>query len=132
VNGYGGQGESERMNKQIKKFRTTTRNRQSHAVTSAYMELDSIYEMVRTKSEGPKLGTYLECLRDKYRQLQEDAILEAEERELANMEAGGQIVANDFVDDEDDVPENEYFDVPDIGRDALLDLLNAPAMIGMD
>ena len=30
VNGYSGQGESERMNKQVKKFRTTTRNRQTH------------------------------------------------------------------------------------------------------
>ena len=46
VNGYSGQGESERMNKQVKKFRTTTRNKQTHAVTSAYMELDTTYKLI--------------------------------------------------------------------------------------
>ena len=47
VNGYAGQGESERMNKMVKNFRTTNRNRQSHAVTNSYMELDMIYKMIR-------------------------------------------------------------------------------------
>ena len=37
VNGYSGQGESEQMNKQVKKHRTTVRNRQSHIVTASYM-----------------------------------------------------------------------------------------------
>ena len=133
VNGYSGQGESERMNKQVKKFRTTTRNRQSHLVTSAYMELDSIYSMMRTKSEGPIVGTYLECLRDKYRDVRENVTLEAEDRELAALEAMASDVADVTEFDgavEGDEDESDYdADVPDVGRDALIDLLNAAMMI---
>ena len=54
VNGYAGQGESERMNKMVKKFRTTLRNRQTHAVTSSYMELDMIYKMIRKSTQVKK------------------------------------------------------------------------------
>ena len=43
VNGYCGQGESERMNKQVKKHLTTVRNRQSHQVTATFMELDFLW-----------------------------------------------------------------------------------------
>ena len=41
-NGYAGQGESERTNKNVKKFRTTDRNRQIQDVTKTFMGLDSI------------------------------------------------------------------------------------------
>lgn len=128
VNGYSGQGESERMNKQVKKFRTTTRNRQSHLVTSAYMELDSIYDMMRSKREGPKVGTYLECLRDKYRDVREILVLEAEDRDLAALAAAAADAESDGAEGDED--EGDYDgDIPDVGRDALIDLLNAAAMI---
>ena len=65
VNGYSGQGESERMKKQVKKFRTTTRNRQSHAVTSAYMESDLIFSMIRRRDQGIRTSIYIDCFRNK-------------------------------------------------------------------
>ena len=43
VNGFCGQGESERMNKKVKKIRNKLRNRQSHEITSAQLILDSHY-----------------------------------------------------------------------------------------
>ena len=53
VNRYSGQGESEGTNKQVKKFRTKTRNKQSHAVTSAFMELDTTYRMIESRGQEP-------------------------------------------------------------------------------
>jgi hypothetical protein len=40
-----GQGCAERQNKNTKKHRTVVRNRQSHIVTKAYMEIDSVLRM---------------------------------------------------------------------------------------
>ena len=71
-NGYAGQGESERMNKQVKKFRTTLRNRQSHEVTSAYMELDTFYKMETKNEIYNKESPDMECLREKVLEIQEE------------------------------------------------------------
>ena len=63
VNGYCGQWESERMNKQVKKHRTTVRNRQSDEVTAAFMELDTTYKMIYHKEKEIKTDVYMDCLR---------------------------------------------------------------------
>lgn len=47
INNFAGQGESERWNKNTKKHRTITRNRQSHEITEGYMQLDSMYKIIR-------------------------------------------------------------------------------------
>ena len=92
------------------------------------MELDSIYDMMRSKKEGPKVGTYLECLRDKYRDVREILVLEAEDRDLAALAAAAADAESDGAEGDED--EGDYDgDIPDVGRDALIDLLNAAAMI---
>ena len=109
------------MNKQVKKFRTTTRNRQTHAVTSAYMELDLIYSMIRKRNDGIHTGVYIDCLRDQFLEMQEDFRLDAEARALAAASAEGAM-----HDDEEENLEIDFeYDVPDLGRDALAALLAA-------
>lgn len=73
-NGYAGQGESERMNKQVKKFRTTVRNRQSHEVTSAYMELDTLYKMETKNESYNKESPCMKCLRENVLVIQEEHV----------------------------------------------------------
>jgi hypothetical protein len=43
VSNFSGQGECERLNKQVKLVRTNTRNRQSHVVTTALLKMKSYY-----------------------------------------------------------------------------------------
>jgi hypothetical protein len=122
VNGYCGQGESERMNKQVKKHRTTVRNRQSHEVTASLMELDTTYKMIRLKEKKIKTNTYLECLREKIFDLQEE--IEVEEFEEQELNAANEnVVFNE--EDSHDVEDMEYaIDHDDLGRIALLELRN--------
>lgn len=112
VNGYCGQGESERMNKQAKFYRTTLRNRQSHTVTQAYMELNSTYKMMEKKTKHTATRPYMECLRDKFQQIQE----EVEEEKVGE---------NDNIDQEEGVEEEEDEEVYDAVREALKGLLEA-------
>ena len=117
VNGYSGQGESERMNKQVKKFRTTTRNRQTQAITASYMELDTTYKMINMREKGKFTAPYIDCLRDKILDITKE--VEDSERNLQDDANGGS-------DEDDDENEMEYSDeIPDLGRDALIALLNA-------
>ncbi len=46
LNGYAGQGESERLNKQVKSIRSTERNRQCHEVTEAYLTVKNNYRFL--------------------------------------------------------------------------------------
>lgn len=111
------------MNKQVKKFRTTTRNRQTHAITSAYMELDPIYTMILKRNYGEFTVNYLECLRDQFEEVREEVNLDEEARntEIAVGEAA--------TDDEEDNDADYDLDIPNLGRDALVDLLNAAIML---
>ena len=123
VNGYAGQGESERMNKMVKKFRSTERNRQTHIVTSSYMELDIIYKMIRKSTAVRKKAVYIDSLREIIEALK----AEYQEEMAAQDEAlaGGEV---DEVAEEDEVEDAEYaVDAPDEGRNALFDLLIAAA-----
>lgn len=120
VNGYCGQGESERMNKQVKKHRTTVRNRQTHAITASYMELDTTYKMIHLKEKQIPTNIYMECLRDKLdvmiNEIQEEQI---EQRELI---AGDDNVI--FNEEDDDAEDADYLvENIDLGRDALEGLL---------
>ena len=123
VNGNAGQGEYERMNKMVKKFRTTLRNRQTHVVTSSYMELDMIYKMIRKSTEVKKKVPYIDSLRGVIQ------VLEAEYHDEMDEVAAAKDVENaEVVDEEDEVEDAEYaLDVPDEGRNALFDLLIAAA-----
>jgi hypothetical protein len=116
VNGYCGQGESERVNKQVKKHRTTVRNRQSHEVTASLMELDATYKMIQLKEKKVKMNTYVECLREK--------ILDLEEFEEQELNAANEnVVFNE--EDGEEVEDMEYaMDHDDLGRIALLELKN--------
>ena len=124
-NGYAGQGESERMNKQVKKFRTTVRNKQTHPVTSAYMELDTIYKMEKRSSDYDRKDCYMTCLREKIAEIEEVHI---EEAELAaeNDENNVGLENNEEYEVEDAEYEAE---LDDHGRNALLLLLQAAAQI---
>ena len=125
VNGYCGQGESERMNKQVKKHRTTVRNRQSHVVTASYMELDTIYKMIDLKEKKVTVNVYMECLREKYYEILEDIAEEQQELEALGAEDGN-VVVNE--QDEDDNAEYAV-DADDPGRNAISDLLNAARIL---
>ena len=120
VDGYAGQGESERMNKHVKKFSYGERVRQTHAVTSGMMEADTILRMMSKVGEISK-APYLECLRDKFYETVDannENARAAAERVMEEQELVG--------DEEDEVDDAEYGrDVADAGRDALLLLLQA-------
>lgn len=128
INRFCGQGESERMNKHVKKFRSVTRNRQEHATTGAYMELDTIYRLIAMREKGPTVKPYLDCLRDRLKDIAEDvADLTAEQDEenerIADDAAQGE-------EENEDANDEEYnADAPDLGCDALIELLAAAAML---
>ena len=119
VNGYCGQGESERMNKQVKKHRTTVRNRQSHQVTASFMELDTTYKMMYLKEKQVPTNVYMECLRDKVFEMMEE-IEEKFLEQQAIQGDNGNVVVNE-EDGEDEV--NDYaLEHVDLGREALVEL----------
>ena len=123
-NGYAGQGESERMNKNVKKFRTTDRNRQSHDVTKTFMELDSIYKMISRKNSHT-VAPYLDCLREKINNIieenEENALAEAERR----LNDEDQVAIGD---EEEEVGDAEYEqEFLEEGTSALMFLLQAAA-----
>ena len=121
-NGYSGQGESERMNKQVKKFRTTVRNRQTHQVTSAYMELDTVYKMEKKNEEYNKVENYMLCLREKILQIEEDYV----ENQMLAAEALDEAQVDDDVNEEDEVADAEFaVEIDDQGMNALILLLSA-------
>ena len=103
VNGYAGQGESERMDKMIKKFRTTVRNRQTHIATSSYMELNMLYKMIRKSTLVKKKALHIEFLRKIIEEL--EAEVNDELGEQAEALIGGE---EDEVLEEDGVEDAEY------------------------
>ena len=72
---HDGQGGAERQDKQVKKF--CTRNRQTHKVTAAYIEIDRMVRMRDTVAAGQQTVPFLKAVR---RAIQ-DALDEAEEDE---------------------------------------------------
>ena len=124
VNGYAGQGESERMNKMVKKFRTTNRNRQSHAVTSSYMELDMIYKMIRKSGQTSAKAPYIDSLRDIITEL----TAEHQDQLIQEAEMLQEDQDDEDINEEDEVGDMEYaLDATDEGRNALFALLIAAA-----
>ena len=120
ANGYSGQGESERMNKQVKKFRTTTRNKQTHAVTSAYMELDTTYKLIESRQREPLQAQFLDLLKDAF----EDVGDEVEAERIALDEAVAE------SEERYDFEEDSEREAPDVFRNALIEQLkNAPVTV---
>ena len=106
VTAHGGQGGAERQNKQVKKFRTTTRNRQTHKVTAAYMEIDMTMRMRDAVTAGRQTMPYLMAVR---RAIQ-DALEDAEEEK--DGQGGGD-------GDADGVDEGSELDADEVGQRAL-------------
>ena len=126
VNGYSGQGESERTNKQVKKFRTTNRNRQTHVITSAYMELDTTYKMIDSRRRESAKVVYIDCIRDRFMEIQNDVAEEIDERAYNDL-LENDSMHNGSSDDEID-PETDI-EIPDHGRSALITLLNSSVTV---
>ena len=84
------------------------------------MELDLIYSMIRKRKQGINTNVYIDCLRNQFFEMQEEFQLDREERDAA-AEAEGAVHEDEEANDEADF---EY-DVPDLGRDALVALLAA-------
>ena len=126
VNGYSGQGESERMNKQVKKFRTTNRNRQTHSITSAYMELDTTYQMIDSRKIESAKVTYIDCIRDLVMEIRSDVADDENDRIYNDLIANEQM--NDQSSDDEIDPETDI-EIPDHGRSALITLLNSSVTI---
>jgi hypothetical protein len=120
VNGFPGQGAIERENKEIKQHRTTIRNRQTHKVTNSYLELNSTYRIMRQRKSRVEGKMYLECIRDKIFEIEDDVEEEMrEEAELNNQH----VHSDDEVEDEED---QEYLEAAvDEGRNALRFLMEA-------
>jgi hypothetical protein len=117
VDGYAGQGESERKNKMVKNSRPTDRNRESHIVTSSYMEFYILYKMIQKSEDAAKMtdinAPYIDSLRDVI------AELEAEREQGRGQEPeavfGGE--EEEEINDDDEFDDLEYaLDPPVEGR----------------
>ena len=130
VNGYAGQGSSERMNKKLNTARTADRNRQSHQVTEAFVE---IHMGIKSSMGGPPSKTYLQFRKEHIDELR---ALKAETEEAAEAErveaaalvadaagaagnAGGGAAEETEADEEEDEEEEEDDDDED-GDDAAI------------
>ena len=122
INGYSGQGESERMNKQVKKHRTTIRNPQQHDCTAALMELETTYRMIESRKHKPAEVMYIDRLQETFRNVQEELEEEAQERIYNNATA-----LDDNADSDNEGDDDYQIEAPDIGRNALIDLLLSAA-----
>ena len=110
------------MNKQVKRLRTAVRNRQTHQVTSAYMELDTVYKMEKKNEEYNKVENYMLCLREKNLRIEEDYV----ENQMLAAEALDEARVDDDVNEEDEVADAEFTaEVDDQGMNALILLLSA-------
>ena len=103
---------AERMNKAVKKHRTTNRNRQQHEVTKAYMEIDSIQRMLRSQMQPPRVP-YLECIREIIEEIEDETKEEDEERDI------------NLALDEEKRNDDDEVDVPDIGRQTIIDMFRS-------
>ena len=92
VTAHSGQGGAERQNKQVKKFRTTTRNRQTHKVTAAYMEIDTTLRMRDAVTVGRQTVPYLKAVRWAIQDALDEA---AEDEEQGGGERGGHADGDD-------------------------------------
>ena len=106
VTAHGGQGGAERQNKQVKKFRTTTRNRQTHKVTAAYMEIDMTLRMRDAVTAGQQMMPYLKAVRRAIQDALEDA--DEEDEGQGGGDGGG-----------DGVDEGGGLDADEVGQRAL-------------
>ena len=91
-------------------------------VAASFMELDTTYKMINMRNKRTVTSSYIDCLRNKFLDIREDLREEAEQFELDN--AMLEVASDDS--DHDDEDDNDYVvDIPDLGRDALIDLLKA-------
>ena len=107
-NSFGGQGASERWNKEVTFTRTKSRNRQSHEVTSAYLQIKSNYRFKNAKNTGNDQSLQHEALRMEF------AAVEAAQR----MDMPEEIIAVDLaleIEGEADIraEEDDDYDVND-------------------
>ena len=91
------------------------------------MELDTIYRLIAMRENGPTEKPYLECLRDKMFEIAEDVADQNEEMDRVANAANAE--EPDFEDADDEECNAE---APDLGHDALMELLAAAAMFADD
>lgn len=59
-----GQRKLERMSKQVVKLRTMAKNRQSHAVTTAFMDPDTTYRMTESREHESAKAQFIKLLEE--------------------------------------------------------------------
>ena len=112
------------MNKQVKKFRTTVRNKQTHAVTAAYVELVTTYKLIESRQHEPVKAQFLDLLMDAFQDIEDE--IEAEQIALddAAAECEAECEARDIFEEEG---EDSQVEAPDVFCNAMLDLLKNDA-----
>ena len=128
INGYAGQGASERLNKLVKKIRNKLRNRQSHQTTVAWLKLDSYYKLRESKQVETK--RYIDIIREKVqataellRELQFLEEEEEEEKELLETNILDEENENENEDEDEDEDEDKCDENNDFSEDILIELL---------
>ena len=95
------------------------------------MELDTIHRLIAMRENGPTVKPYMEYLRDKIIEIAEDVADLAEERNEEIERAANAANAEEL--EFEDADDEEYnAEAPDHGRDAMIELLAAAAMIAED
>jgi hypothetical protein len=119
------------MNKEVKNYRTTTRNRQSHEVTKAYMELNALYRLQRTNAFPRENKRYIEHIKEKVAIAKEKALeILVEEQMLAIQETEAlqtEEIDEDEIDyaqeaiDEDEIDYAQ--EAIDVGEEEMINLM---------
>lgn len=121
-NCFAGQGESERLNKLVKRFRTNVRNRQSHAMTQAWLELESYFTDKRNSEKPAKACSALQFFKENLSKIDED-IQKAKETEEEDDEHRDKRRRIDEPEDIASAAEEEYEEIDDIWENCLIDLM---------
>jgi hypothetical protein len=103
VNGFPGQGESERMNKSVKATRSLKRNRQEHEITANYVELKNWYRMSDSHNNSKVKLPFIQCIRDKIELARN---LRNERLATEQLEREAVVIIEEHEQDEDDFPDS--------------------------
>ena len=112
-NGFGGQGASERWNKEVTFIRTKSRNRQAHEVTSAYLQIKSNYRFKNAKNTANDQSLLHEALRMEFAAVEAAQRMELPEDFIAvdlALEIEGEADIRAEEDDDYDVNEDDAED----------------------
>lgn len=86
------------------------------------MELETTYRMIESRKHKPAEVMYIDRLQETFRNVQEELEEEAQERIYNNATA-----LDDNADSDNEGDDDYQIEAPDIGRNALIDLLLSAA-----